>query len=150
MRNTTELHSCVCAVQVALAALEALGDSRYNKNILNDGTLRELWPQEAITSMSHNAAVQRVVPLGTVLAVELKVPEGAGGYASGAARAVATRMRRMGVYARPLGNVAYVMCTPTTSEGDAQWLMHQLEACLMHDAESHESEPPAAQKHATA
>ena len=99
--------------------------------------------------MSHSPAVQRVVPLGTVLAVELKVPEGAGGYASGAARAVATRMRRMGVYARPLGNVAYVMCTPTTSKGDAQWLMHQLEACLMDSVEG-DNQAPASRHQATA
>jgi adenosylmethionine-8-amino-7-oxononanoate aminotransferase len=126
-------------VQTALAALDALGNSQYNQNILPDGTLRELWPQEGITSMSHNPAVERVVPLGTVLAVEMKVPEGAGGYASDTARAVASRMRRMGAYTRPLGNVAYVMCTPTTSEGDAHWLMHQLEACLMEAGEAHAS-----------
>ena len=136
-------------MQVALAALDALGDPQYNQNILPDETLRGLWPQGAVAAMSHLAAVQRVVPLGTVLAVELKVPEGAGGYASGAARAVATRMRRMGVYARPLGNVAYVMCTPTTSAGDAQWLMHQLEACLMDSGETEGHASPQKQ-HATA
>lgn len=136
-------------VQVALAALDALGDSRYNQNILADGTLREMWPQAAITSMSHNPTVKRVVPLGTVLAVELRVPEGAGGYASGAARAVAARMGHMGVYARPLGNVAYVMCTPTTSEGDAHWLMHQLEACLM-DSGEREDSSSSTKMHATA
>lgn len=125
--------SSVC-VQVGLASLDALGDARYNPNIQADGNLRELWPQAAITSISHNPAVERVVPLGTVLAVDLKVAQGGAGYSSGAARAVCTRMRSMGLYARPLGNVAYIMCTPTTSPEDAQALVEQLETCLMETA----------------
>lgn len=118
-------------MQVGLAALDALGNAAYNPNIQADGTLRALWPPAAVAALSGHAAVERVVCLGTVLAVELRVPEEERGYASGAARRVAQRLRREGVYARPLGNVAYLMCTPTTAPEAAAALLGKLESCLV-------------------
>lgn len=115
---------------MGLAALDALGSSTYNRNIQQDGTLRALWQPAAVAALSQHAAVERVVCLGTVLAVELKVPEGEAGYSSGAARRVAQRLRRVGVYARPLGNVAYLMCTPTTAPETAAELLEKLSGCL--------------------
>eukprot|EP00892_Ulva_mutabilis_P009792 jgi/Ulvmu1/7185/UM034_0094.1 len=116
--------------QVGLAAMDALGRATHNANVRADGTLRPLWPGGAVAGLSHHAAVERVVALGTVLAVELKVPEGERGYASGAARRVAQQLKRVGVYARPLGNVAYLMCTPTTAPEEAAELLQRLLTCL--------------------
>jgi bifunctional dethiobiotin synthetase / adenosylmethionine---8-amino-7-oxononanoate aminotransferase len=117
-------------LQVALAALDSLSSPELNQNMQPDGTLRDIWEHNALIEMSQHPAVKRVVPLGTVLAVELAVPKGAGGYASTVSRAVAECLRERGVYARPLGNVAYVMCTPTTIPEDAQWLIEQLQASI--------------------
>lgn len=132
-------------MQVGLAALDALGSSAYNRNIQPDGTLRALWQPSAVAALSKHAAVERVVCVGTVLAVELKVPEGEAGYSSGAARRVAQRLRRVGVYARPLGNVAYLMCTPTTAPEAAAELLEKLNGCLPHaEADSGSPERVAA------
>ena len=51
-----------------------------------------------------------------MLAVELRADDGHLGYASGAAKQVVQRLRPHGIYARPLGNVVYLMCTPTTAK----------------------------------
>ena len=68
------------------------------------------------------------VPLhsaGTVLAAELAASDG-GGYASGEAKAVVMQLRQQGVFARPLGNVVYLMVTPTTSSATCLRLLQQL------------------------
>lgn len=52
---------------------------------------------------------------GTVFAAELQPEASEGsGYGSSAAKPVTQWLRRHGVYARPLGNVVYLMVTPTT------------------------------------
>ena len=68
--------------------------------------------------------------IGTVLAVELEVPEGQGGYGSGAARAVTQALLPRGVYARPLGNVVYLMATPFTPPETCASLQAQLTAAV--------------------
>ena len=68
---------------------------------------------------------------GTVLAVEMQPPPGGQrGYAAGGAVAVARRLRALGVFARPLGNVAYLMVTPTTRPADAARLLAALAQAL--------------------
>jgi dethiobiotin synthetase/adenosylmethionine--8-amino-7-oxononanoate aminotransferase len=54
-----------------------------------------------------------------VLAIELEDSVGGGGgggggYSSTAARDVVLRLRARSIQARPLGNVLYLMCAPTT------------------------------------
>jgi dethiobiotin synthetase/adenosylmethionine--8-amino-7-oxononanoate aminotransferase len=63
---------------------------------------------------------------GTVLAAELASRGGGGGYASGEARGVTQALRAAGVYARPLGNVVYLMVTPTTAHATATPLLETL------------------------
>jgi len=47
--------------------------------------------------------------------MELKVPEGGPtGYASNIAKDVVLKLRKYGVQARPIGNVLYLMASPTT------------------------------------
>ena len=70
-------------------------------------------------------------PPGTVLAVELQPPPGGQrGYASSGAAALAARLRALGVFARPLGNVAYLMVTPTTRPAVAAQLLATLGRAL--------------------
>jgi bifunctional dethiobiotin synthetase / adenosylmethionine---8-amino-7-oxononanoate aminotransferase len=116
--------------QAGVAALQILGSSALNPNMQNDGHLKPLWDEDRVQALSHHTAVDRVICLGSVLAVHLKVPEGSGGFASGAARGVTGRMRGYGVYARPLGNVVYLMVTPTSSRDTTDGLLTALEACL--------------------
>ncbi len=63
-----------------------------------------------------------------MLAVELRPEQGtASGYESTAAEAVTRRLRtEHQVYARPLGNVVYLMVTPTSSREQCQELIGAL------------------------
>jgi len=117
-------------VQIGVGALEMLGSAQLNPNIQEGGRLRPLWPEARVQALSHHPSVSRVICMGTVLAVELVVAEGEAGYASGVARTVTTRLRGKGVYARPLGNVVYVMVTPTSSPATTQGLLDALDSCL--------------------
>lgn len=67
---------------------------------------------------------------GTVLAVEVRAGDGHLGYASGAAREIALRLRPAGILTRPLGNVLYLMCTPTTARLKCDSLLLSLMECL--------------------
>jgi bifunctional dethiobiotin synthetase / adenosylmethionine---8-amino-7-oxononanoate aminotransferase len=62
---------------------------------------------------------------GTVLAAQL-CDDGSAGYASDAARRLAGRLRALGVYTRPLGDVVYLMVAPTTDRGTCQQLLAAL------------------------
>jgi dethiobiotin synthetase/adenosylmethionine--8-amino-7-oxononanoate aminotransferase len=74
-----------------------------------------MWNQQKLVAMSGHPIVKRVVALGTVVAVEIKTRcDHIEGYSSNAASDVVDGLRRRGVYARPLGDVAYVMVTPMT------------------------------------
>ena len=58
--------------------------------------------------------MKRVLAIGTVFAAELEVARGggAGGYLSSAAQEVTRELRADGIFARPLGNVVYLMASP--------------------------------------
>ena len=62
---------------------------------------------------------------GTVLAAELKT-KGAAGYGATEAVEVTQGLRQKGVYARPLGNVVYLMVTPTTAKELCTSLLERL------------------------
>ena len=65
-----------------------------------------------------------------MLAAELRVAPGAGGYASNEAANVVRALRGVGVYGRPLGNVVYLMVTPTTEPEQCRRLLEKLLAVL--------------------
>ncbi len=65
-----------------------------------------------------------------MLAAELRVAAGAGGYGSGEAAKVVRALRKIGVYGRPLGNVVYLMVTPTTEPEQCRRLLKKLLAVL--------------------
>lgn len=93
------------------------------------GSLLPLWDSAAVAALSSHPAVRSVVPLGTVLAVQLRAND-TGGYASNAAAAVVRRLRGMGVYGRPLGDVVYLMVSPMTERAQCNALLGKLAAAL--------------------
>ncbi|GMN52124.1 hypothetical protein TIFTF001_021281 [Ficus carica] len=74
-----------------------------------------LWDEELVYKISSHPAVQRVVALGTLCALELRAEGSNAGYASTYARSLLKKLREDGIYMRPLGNVIYLMCGPCTS-----------------------------------
>ena len=90
-----------------------------------------LWDNKIVQELSSQPRVEGVTTIGTLLAVELKVPAGGqGGYGSTAAKAIVSQLRSSGVYTRPLGNVVYIMCTPTTPKAVCTQLLKKLAAQL--------------------
>ena len=66
---------------------------------------------------------------GTVFAAELKTT-GKAGYGATEAIQVTKDLRLRGIYARPLGNVVYLMVTPTTAKGTCTTLLQYLLSVL--------------------
>jgi dethiobiotin synthetase/adenosylmethionine--8-amino-7-oxononanoate aminotransferase len=99
--------------------------------------LRDLWDEASARDLSMLPNVKGVTVIGCVLAVELD-DGGAGGYNSTATKELVSRLKRAAsVQARPLGNVLYVMCAPTTSaERCAEIMAHvsrEVQAAAMGD-----------------
>ncbi|CAL0325586.1 unnamed protein product [Lupinus luteus] len=91
-------------------------DPCSNPNITSEGRLlRELWDDKMVRQLSSHPAVQRVVALGTLCALELKAEGSNAGYGSLYARSLLQHLREDGVYMRPIGNVIYLLCGPCTS-----------------------------------
>ncbi|KAJ4875285.1 Bifunctional dethiobiotin synthetase/7 [Raphanus sativus] len=118
-------HAMGCAT--AAKAIEWFKDPETNHNIVSQGgILRELWDEELVQQISCHAAVQRVVVLGTLFALELKVDASNSGYASLYAKSLLEMLREDGLYMRPLGNVVYLMCGPCTSPEICRRLLTKL------------------------
>ena len=66
---------------------------------------------------------------GTVFAAELKT-SGVSGYGATEAVQVVRDLRTKGIYARPLGNVVYLMVTPVTAPQTCTNLLQQLLSVL--------------------
>ena len=88
-----------------------------------------LWDDDAVKGLSRRRNVKGVVCIGTIVAVELSARDE--GYASSAASGVVQQLReRHNVYARPLGNVVYMMVTPMTSREQCSKLLEKLEEAI--------------------
>ncbi|KAE9045959.1 Bifunctional dethiobiotin synthetase/7,8-diamino-pelargonic acid aminotransferase [Phytophthora rubi] len=77
---------------------------------------RAYWNVDALTELSTRSYIARTFAIGTVACVEL-ASESAG-YASTEAAELIQVLRKNGVYARSLGNVLYLMCSPLTTQED--------------------------------
>ncbi|CAA7062397.1 unnamed protein product [Microthlaspi erraticum] len=118
-------HAMGCAT--AAKAIEWFKDPETNHNITSQGgTLRELWDEELVQQISCHSAVQRVVVLGTLFVLELKVDASNSGYASLYAKSLLEMLREDGIFMRPLGNVIYLMCGPCTSPEICKQLLTKL------------------------
>ncbi|KAG0242030.1 hypothetical protein BGW41_005013 [Actinomortierella wolfii] len=84
-----------------------------------------LWDQRVVERISHLDHVDGVVPLGSVLAIQLKPEDGgAGGYASMLSQKVQRQLREtespnseseVSIFGRPLGNVVYVIASQVST-----------------------------------
>jgi dethiobiotin synthetase/adenosylmethionine--8-amino-7-oxononanoate aminotransferase len=79
--------------------------------------------------------VEQSFTLGTVLAVTLRSDETGGGGYGAVSRTVpmVQELRKAGIYARPLGNVIYIMVSPMTSREECARLTQQLSTVLQQD-----------------
>ncbi|CAH0493152.1 unnamed protein product [Peronospora farinosa] len=90
--------------------------------ILNNATAptkdatRAYWDVDVLTKLSTKRYIERTFAIGTVACVEL-ASENAG-YASTEAAKLIQVLRKNGIYARSLGNVLYMMCSPLTTQED--------------------------------
>ncbi|KAE8056780.1 hypothetical protein FH972_013519 [Carpinus fangiana] len=107
-------HAIGCTA--AVKSIDWFKDPQTNLNIASEGrSLRELWDEDLVRQISSIPAVQRVVALGTLCALELRAEGHNAGYGSLYASSLLQKLREDGVYTRPLGNVIYLMCGPCTS-----------------------------------
>ncbi|RLN68057.1 hypothetical protein BBJ29_007032 [Phytophthora kernoviae] len=77
---------------------------------------RGYWDVDALTELSTRPYIARTFAIGTVACVELASENT--GYASTEAAELIQVLRKNGVYARSLGNVLYMMCSPLTTQED--------------------------------
>ncbi|KAK9729788.1 hypothetical protein K7432_000031 [Basidiobolus ranarum] len=122
-------HPIGCSV--ALQSIKEYEQKHSSQLTLSSNALNQLsdkdwyiWNPETVQYISHLPNVQGVVSLGTVLAIELKDAEGAG-YTSNVSKEFIQHIRNldnnMQIFARPLGNVVYIMGSiVTTPEQVAQ------------------------------
>lgn len=107
-------HAIGCSA--AVKSIQWFKNPQTNNNMLPGGeSLRELWDPELVHQISSHPAVQRVVALGTVFALELRAEGSNAGYASLYASSLVQKLvEQDGISLRRLGNVIYLMCTPCT------------------------------------
>lgn len=118
-------HAVGC--QAAVTSLQWFRNPKTNPNLLPcKMRLVELWEPDIVAELSAHPAVQRVIALGTVFALELKADASDSGYASLSSRGIVQALREDGIYNRPLGNVLYFMCGPITAPSTCSKLLHQL------------------------
>ena len=117
-------HSYTAHPMGCLAALHALESyesipTESKANYFNEDQVREL---STLSNVAESFA------LGTVLAIKLK---GEGGYgALSTSKPVIEKLRKKGVYARPLGNVVYVMVSPFTNQDECFRLVELLKESI--------------------
>ncbi|KAF2219935.1 pyridoxal phosphate-dependent transferase [Elsinoe ampelina] len=94
-----------------------------------------LWSRGFVTELSHRDDIEGVFALGSVLAIELKDPEG-GGYASKASIGIRDKLLEgipgvnQAVHSRVLGNVLYFMASLTTTPETISAVQAQIEKAL--------------------
>ncbi|RAL50843.1 hypothetical protein DM860_015990 [Cuscuta australis] len=107
-------HALGCTA--AVKSIKWFKDCKTNSNLTHGGRLlKEMWDENLVRHISLLPAVDRVVALGTLCAIELRVEGSNAGYASLCASNLLHKLRGDGIYMRPLGNVVYLMCGPCTS-----------------------------------
>ena len=121
----------------ALHALDVYDGVLNNKPKTTLGQLRHWYDENQVRELSKLSLVEQSFALGTVLAVTIK-PNAEGGKASrsygyGADSQTAPLVRELrehGIYARPIGNVIYIMVSPLTSTQECARLTEKLHHVL--------------------
>lgn len=76
-------------------------------------------------TLSHLPNVDGVICMGSVLAIELSASDK--GYTSSTSTSVITKLRQLNIFARPLGNVVYIMAPFVSgSEGRDRWVAQKV------------------------
>ncbi|KAI9324082.1 pyridoxal phosphate-dependent transferase [Zopfochytrium polystomum] len=106
--------------QVALETLRTLeGMERLKDDFFS------LWSSELVDRLSHHKKVERVVALGSVLAMELVSAEKGYGVI-GDAMAIATKLREHGVFLRPMGNALYLVGSLNANQAEAEGVLNRI------------------------
>lgn len=117
---------CVSSIH-SLETYDELFRSHQRKHEANDngtanvmGGIIQHFDQVEVSKLSKLPLVQECMALGTVLAVTIEPDssEGSGYAARSKSVPLVKYLFENGVYARPLGNVVYVMVSPLTSRGE--------------------------------
>ncbi|KAG0283459.1 hypothetical protein BGZ97_008541, partial [Linnemannia gamsii] len=83
-----------------------------------------LWDQKVVDRISQMDIVEGVVPLGSVLAIQMRETSGPSGYASLLSQKVQQKMREkkseeedceVAIFGRPLGNVVYMIASQVST-----------------------------------
>lgn len=80
-----------------------------------------LWDQKVVDRISRLDVVDGVVPLGSVLAIQMRETDGPSGYASLLSQKVQRLMREkesdaeVAIFGRPLGNVVYMIASQVST-----------------------------------
>jgi dethiobiotin synthetase/adenosylmethionine--8-amino-7-oxononanoate aminotransferase len=83
--------------------------------------------QEQVSNLSKLPLVQESMTLGTVVAITLEPDFSGSGYAAaGRSVPLVKHLLAKGIYARPLGNVVYIMVSPLTSKEECSRLCNAL------------------------
>ncbi|KAI9288957.1 pyridoxal phosphate-dependent transferase [Umbelopsis sp. AD052] len=136
-------HPMGCAVaKASIDILEQLNTdgswSHYKQDwgVKANENIWSMWNKNTVDFLSHLPNVQGVNAIGSVLAVELKDAEGKG-YTSAASANIVAKMRNhqfehtnINMFARPLGNVVYVMASQRTQPEQIKVLEQTLLQCL--------------------
>jgi dethiobiotin synthetase/adenosylmethionine--8-amino-7-oxononanoate aminotransferase len=110
------------------------------------GRLVPMWHKDLVAQLSHHPAVAHVMCTGTVLAAQLATQGSKAQHPASSTQAagqvnyaavhcssveVARRLKgEHGIYARPLGDVIYLMVPPTASRDTCTWLLRSLLSVL--------------------
>ncbi|KAL7576005.1 hypothetical protein ACA910_000792 [Epithemia clementina (nom. ined.)] len=130
-------HSYTANPVGCVAALHALDvyDSVLGKKPRTVTTRpRKLFDENQVRELSLLPIVDRSFALGTVLTVTIKTGEESGpsGYGASSRTVPLVRaLRDCGIYARPLGNVIYIMASPLTSTEECVRLTDKLHQVLV-------------------
>jgi bifunctional dethiobiotin synthetase / adenosylmethionine---8-amino-7-oxononanoate aminotransferase len=88
--------------------------------------------QEQVSNLSKLPLVQDSMTLGTVVAITLHPDVSGSGYASGGRSVpLVKHLLTKGIYARPLGNVVYIMVSPLTSKEECSRLCEALHDSIL-------------------
>lgn len=91
-------------------------------------TTRTYWNADLVKQLSQLSQVARTFAIGTVVGIELETTNA--GYASSEAQDLIKVLRKNEIYARALGNVVYMMCSPLTTTADCDRHLEKLKYYL--------------------
>ncbi len=119
---------CVSSIH-ALETYHALFKEQFEED---ENAIIQHFDQEDVSRISKLPLVQESMAFGTVLAVTIE-PEGTEGSGYAAASRSIPIVKKLfedGIYARPLGNVVYIMVSPLTSKEDCSELCKTLTCAI--------------------